>query len=71
MEFKMRPPDPTPSLPSLKILRDELEQYRKTGRAVHLAHAARALGDLRMELQTLHAKCEQGGPAADARSIAA
>jgi hypothetical protein len=70
MEFKMRPTDPTPSLPSLKILQDELEQYRKTGRAVHLAHAARALGDLRMELQT-YAKCEQGGPVADTRSIAA
>jgi hypothetical protein len=68
----MPPSNPTSSLPSLKILQYELEQYRKTGRALHLAHAARALGDLRMELQTLQAaKGDQGDLAADNQEIAA
>ena len=55
MEFKMSAPDPTHCLPSLEFLQSELEQYRKTGRALHLAHVAGALGDLRVELQTLQA----------------
>jgi hypothetical protein len=72
MEFNMRPPHPIPNLPSLKILQDELERYRKTGRAVHLAHATRALGDLHIELQALQASGgEQVDLAADSQEIAA
>ena len=57
----MSAPEPTHSLPSLDILQYELEQYRKTGRALHLAHAVRALGYVRMELQTLQAAGDEPG----------
>jgi hypothetical protein len=55
MDVKMSVSDPPPNLPSLESLHSELEQYRKTGRALHLADAARALGVLRLELQTMQA----------------
>lgn len=31
---------------TLNVVEDELKAYRKTGRPLHLAHAARALQDL-------------------------
>ena len=41
------------TVPSLHVLQSELDAYRRTGCAVHLAQAARALNDARIELQSL------------------
>jgi hypothetical protein len=35
----------------LKLVEDELAAFRKSGRAIHLAHAARALREARDELK--------------------
>jgi hypothetical protein len=45
--------DPPPALSSLQVLGSELAAYREAGRPLHLAGAARALGDARAELQSL------------------
>jgi hypothetical protein len=34
----------------ISLIQQELEAYRRAGRAVHLAHAARALGELRARI---------------------
>jgi hypothetical protein len=44
-------PDPAYRLPSLQILADELDEYKRTGRHVHLLHAVRALDEARGELK--------------------
>jgi hypothetical protein len=44
-------PDPAYRLPSLQILADELDEYKRTGRHVHLLHAVRALDEARYELK--------------------
>jgi hypothetical protein len=42
--------NPIYRLPSLQILADELDEFKRTGRHVHLLHAVRALDDARGEL---------------------
>jgi hypothetical protein len=42
--------NPIYRLPSLQILADELDEFKRTGRHVHLLHAMRALDDARGEL---------------------
>ena len=49
----MTPRDRPEPLPSLKILQRELENDGITGRAVHLARAARASSDVSTELLRL------------------
>lgn len=44
-------PDPAYRLPSLQILADELDEFKRTGRHVHLLHAVRALDEARCELK--------------------
>jgi hypothetical protein len=44
-------PDPAYRLPSLQILADELDEFNRTGRHVHLLHAVRALDEARGELK--------------------
>ena len=38
-------------LPSLQILESELAEFRRTGRKVHLLHAARALDEAQVEMR--------------------
>jgi len=38
-------------LPSLQILESELAEFRRTGRKVHLLHAARALDEAQSEMR--------------------
>jgi len=45
--------NPSARLPSLQILASELDEFRRTGRRLHLLHAARALDDARLELRQL------------------
>jgi len=56
-------------LPSLQIFNSEIGEYRRTGRRLHLAHAARALDDARAELQRFLAQgsMADGGAAGFAR----
>ena len=42
--------NPAYRLPSLQILADELGEFKRTGRHIHLLHAVRALDDARGEL---------------------
>lgn len=44
-------PDPAYRLPILQILADELDEFKRTGRHVHLLHAVRALDEARGELK--------------------
>ena len=49
------PKDPVQRIPSLEVLASELDQFKRTGRHLHLLHAVRALDDARNELmQFLH-----------------
>ena len=43
--------DECDGLPSLQILESELAEFRRTGRKVHLLHAARALDDAQVEMR--------------------
>lgn len=57
--------DPEDHLPSLQILASELEAFKRTGKPLHLLHAARALDDARTELrQLLHLKFQPIDPRA-------
>ncbi len=47
------PLDAREQLPSLQILKSELDEFRRTGSRLHLVHAARALDDARIELRQL------------------
>jgi hypothetical protein len=40
-------------LPSLQILESELAEFRRTGRKVHLLHAARALDEAQGEMRAV------------------
>jgi hypothetical protein len=44
-------PDPMHRLPSLQILANELDEFKRTGRHFHLLHAVRALDEARDELR--------------------
>ena len=44
-------PDPTHRMPSLQILASELDEFKRTGRQLHLLHAVRALDEARVELR--------------------
>lgn len=44
-------PDPTHRMPSLQILASELDEFKRTGRQLHLLHAVRALDEARIELR--------------------
>ena len=52
----MTPRDRPEPLPSLKVLQRELEDDGITGRAVHLARAARASSDVSTELLRLQTR---------------
>ena len=62
-------PDPYDSIPSLSVLASELAAYRSTGSLLHLAHAARALGEARAELEGLLARA--AWPRGTSKDIAA
>ena len=38
-------------LPSLQIFESEFAEFQRTGRKVHLLHAARALGEAQVEMR--------------------
>jgi hypothetical protein len=38
-------------MPSLQILASELDEFKRTGRQLHLLHAVRALDEARVELR--------------------
>jgi len=42
----------SPVQPILGVVESELEEYRRTGRLIHLAHAARALEEAKTALMT-------------------
>jgi hypothetical protein len=52
--------DALATLPSLQVLHNELDAFRKTGQALHLAHAARALDAAREELACLQTRAAHG-----------
>ena len=45
------PTDLLHRVPSLQILAGELDEFKRTGRHLHLLHAVRALDDARVELR--------------------
>lgn len=44
-------PDLIQRVPSLQILAGEFDEFKRTGRHLHLLHAVRALDDARVELR--------------------
>ena len=63
------PSDPYDAIPSLSVLVSELTAYRSTGSLLHLAHAARALDEVRAELEDLLARAAR--PRSTSKDIAA